>query len=257
MFLILSGWGPAVADKATPSDWWVAINNDRAEEVEQMLADGVDPNAVGPAGQPAIMQAIRESAWDAYDVLVKHPKTAYNAINVNRETPLMYLAVIGDTERAVDMIRRGAQVNRKGWTALHYAASTGKEDTVAMLLEQGADVDARSPDGTTPLMMAAYANSEAVVRQLLAVGADLHLHTDQDYDVVDWAGFKQNTRLADKLQALIDQQRAGDTAGQEPGDVRLDTESKADQDETTTDNNQDGSTSRYFDLDRFDDPVTP
>ncbi|HLR12315.1 MAG TPA: ankyrin repeat domain-containing protein [Burkholderiaceae bacterium] len=237
------------AQEVDNSDWWVAIANDRADVVKRLLEDGADANAVGTSGQPPIMFAIREGAWEVYDILLRHPDTAYNAINVNRETPLMYLAVIGETERAQDIIRRGAMVNRPGWTPLHYAASTGKVDTTKMLLEHGADVDARSPDGTTPLMMAAYSGSEAVVRLLLDAGADVHLRTAQDYNVVDWAGFKQHTRLGAKLQSLIDHQLGSEGASAvfDDGPAQPD----------TTSDKQQGGTSRYFDLDRFNDDVTP
>src|SRR3546814_11395976 len=66
--------------------------------------------------------------WDVYDLLAANKKTALNAININRETPLMYLAVVGETKRAQDLIRRGAMVNRLGWTPLQYAASKGHLD---------------------------------------------------------------------------------------------------------------------------------
>lgn len=233
-----------------PRDWWVDIVNDRVGKVEQMLKDGADPNEISPMGQPAIMQAIRESAWGVYDVLLSHPDTVLNAINVNRETPLMYLAVIGETERAKDLIRRGALVNRKGWTPLHYAASTGQMDTARMLLEHGADVNAPAPDDTTPLMMAAYGGNEPMVRLLLEAGADISVRNRQHYNVVDWAGFKSNTKLARKLQALIDgpeteeevteKRTAAKPGSDDPGHTWLGT----------------SSSSRYFDLDRFNEPAT-
>lgn len=237
--------GPALGQqqKSGNNDWWVAIINDRVEVVRHMLENGADANAVGTAGQPPIMLAIREGAWGVYDVLLNHPATAYNAINTYRESPLMYLAVIGDTERARDIIRRGAMVNRPGWTPLHYAASTGQIEMTHMLLELGAEVNARAFDGTTPLMMAAYAGSEEVVRVLLAAGADAHLRTVQDYDVVDWAGFKQHTWLGAKLQNLIDRQLGDeglnavfDPTPVSPSDVE----------------DSGHGTSRYFDPDHLD-----
>lgn len=243
---------PLVSVQAdNPEDWWVDIANDRAARVEQMLQDGADPNEISPIGQPAIMQAIREGSWDVYDVLVRHPKTVFNAININRETPLMYLAVIGETQRAIDLINRGALVNRKGWTPLHYAASTGQMDTARMLLDRGALVNAPAPDDTTPLMMAAYAGSEPMVRLLLEAGADLNLRNRQDDDVVDWAMIKSHTVLANKLQALIDQpQNVSDNAVGAAAEASL-TENAADSSESPSD------TSRYFDLDRFNEPATP
>lgn len=235
---------------ANPHDWWVDVVNDRAARVEQMLNEGADPNEISSMGQPAIMQAIREGAWKVYDVLLNHPDTVFNAINTHRETPLMYLAVIGETERARDLIRRGALVNRKGWTALHYAASTGQIETARMLLEQGAEVNAPAPDGTTPLMMAAYGGSEPMVRLLLEAGADISLRTTQDYNVVDWAGFKSHTVLARKLQALID--GPADSLSDEPAATPA-----PDSESSSSSGEQKSSTSRYFDLDRFNEPVNP
>ena len=187
---------------ANPSDWWVGITNDRASQVESMLAQGADPNEISPQGQPAIMQAIRDGAWQVYDVLVAHPKTVLNAININRETPLMYLAVIGETERAQDLIRRGALVNRLGWTPLQYAASKGHLDTVQMLLNNKALVNAPAPDGTTALMMAALAGSEPVVQLLLRAGADVTMQNLNGYDAARWARLKNHEKLAVKLDAL-------------------------------------------------------
>lgn len=235
-----------------PGDWWVDIANDRAASVRRALHQGVDPNAISPGGNPAIMQAIREEAWDVYEALLADPRLVLNAINTHRETPLMYLAVMGETERARDLIRRGALVNRPGWTPLHYAASRARLDTARMLLEQGAEVNARAPDGATPLMMAAYAGSEAMVRLLLEHGGDARLTTVQDYDAADWAGFKAHTRLAGKLRDLIDGRvtvsEAALGAHAEAGPGHADDK---DYKGVTS------SSSSYFDLERFERQDSP
>lgn len=67
------------------------------------------------------------------------------------------------------------------WLALHRAADTGQAELVALLLEAGASVDARTRFRTpmharrTPLMLASAAGHEAVVRLLLERGADASL----------------------------------------------------------------------------------
>jgi len=67
------------------------------------------------------------------------------------------------------------------WLALHRAADTGRAELVALLLEAGASVDARTRFRTpmharqTPLMLASAAGHEAVVRLLLERGADASL----------------------------------------------------------------------------------
>uniref|UniRef100_A0A7S0L949 F-box domain-containing protein n=1 Tax=Coccolithus braarudii TaxID=221442 RepID=A0A7S0L949_9EUKA len=55
---------------------------------------------------------------------------------------------------------------------LHYAHS---DAMVALLCSYGTQVDARSDDGSTPLMEAAYAGEVAVVRALCEHGANVHL----------------------------------------------------------------------------------
>ncbi|MFT0548357.1 ankyrin repeat domain-containing protein [Allopusillimonas ginsengisoli] len=269
-----------VAHGANPADWWVDITNNRASNVKTMLAKGADPNAVSPDGQPAIMQAIREGAWDVYDVLLNNQGTVLNAINIHRETPLMYLAVLGETKRAQDLIRRGALVNKLGgWTPLQYAASKGHLDTVKMLVEHKAIVNAQAPDGTSALMMAAYGGSEPVVRYLLEQGADVTMRNLNKWDAADWARQKKHTSLAQALDNLTATTLAGrnaqhhagasapaasgpgntvthDQFGSSPASQASQTASGRNDTDAAA-QSSDSSTSRYFDLDRFDKPVQP
>lgn len=243
---------------ANPTDWWIHITNDRAQQVKSMLDGGADPNELSPKGQPAIMQAIRDQAWNVYDVLAAHPKTALNAININRETPLLYLAVLGQTKRAEDLIKRGAQVNRLGWTPLQYAASTGQIETARMLIAHKAIVNAPGPDGTTALMMAAHSGSSAMVQFLLDNGADVTMQNLQKLDAADWAREKKHTSLAAQLDALSQKTMKERASGGTPPRATLvpATPQKTREAHQTVDKAKDEaaqkpSGSQYFDLDRF------
>jgi ankyrin repeat protein len=246
-----------------------------------MLAQGADPNELSSKGQPAIMQAIRDGAWKVYDVLAASPKTSLNAININRETPLMYLAVLGETKRAEDLIRRGAMVNRLGWTPLQYAASTGKVETAKMLIAHKAIIDAPAPDGTTALMMAAHSGNEAMVQLLLNHGAEVTTQNLQKLDAADWALNNKHEALAAKLNALTnkvlkqraalreqksthDAARAEGSGAQGPTDVKavdltdLDAGASARREPVKPEARQPATAtgsknSPYFDLDRFND----
>jgi len=262
---------------AASADWWVDITNDRVDQIKSQLAMGEDPNAVSKEGQPSIMQAIQDGAWDVYDLLVRHRNINVNAVNAHDETPLMYLAVVGQTKRAADLIKKGAEVNRLGWTPLHYAASKGHADTVKLLLASKAIVNAPSPDGTSPLMMAAYAGSEEVVRILLNAGADVTARNLRGEDAAVWARRKHENRLAaqlDELTQKVLKQRAAAgggaasaaSASQRPGRVQPIDAGKApmpsggqggsrqqgDAQAAGSAQEDSGSTSRYFDLDRFE-----
>lgn len=200
------------ARAANPAGWWIDITNDRATDIKTMLAEGADPNALSPKGQPSIMQAVRDGAWKVYDVLAADRKTDVNALNISHETPLMYLAVVGQTQRAQALIGRGAEVNRLGWTPLQYAASKGHLDTVQMLIAHKAIIDAPSPDGTTALMLAAYAGSDGIVRALLAAGAVVTVENLGHHNAADWARQGKHDALADRLDALIKKTLAEQTA---------------------------------------------
>ena len=69
-------------------------------------------------------------------------------------TPLAVAAIHGQVEAVNLLLREGADVNAKhpdGNTALHAAAFFGRPEVVKVLLEHGADVAARNEEGRTPL----------------------------------------------------------------------------------------------------------
>ncbi|KAA0178538.1 hypothetical protein FNF27_00386 [Cafeteria roenbergensis] len=60
-------------------------------------------------------------------------------------------------------------------TGLHHAAKHGRVSTMTILIEHGADVNARSYDGTTPLGSAVGAGKLPAVKLLLRHGVDIEL----------------------------------------------------------------------------------
>src|SRR4029079_2040883 len=84
-------------------------------------------------------------------------------------------------------IERDADVNKTGWTPLHYAATNGHLPVIELLLENHAYIDAESPNGTTPLMMAAHYGTPAAVKLLLDSGADPTLKNQLGLTALDFA----------------------------------------------------------------------
>jgi ankyrin repeat protein len=80
------------------------------------------------------------------------------------------------------LLAKGAAVNRPGWSPLHYAAASGDDEIVRVLLQKGARVDATSPAGTglfTPLMMAAREGHDSTALLLIEQGADPKLKNSE------------------------------------------------------------------------------
>ncbi|OOG39671.1 ankyrin repeat domain-containing protein [Polaromonas sp. A23] len=184
-------------------DFFAAIKQDDASAIQGLLARGFDANTLDPKGQYGLYLALREPSLKAARALVEWPKTDVNALNAQNESPLMMAALKGHLEAAAALIKRDADVNKTGWTPLHYAASNGHIAVMALLLENHAYIDAESPNGTTPLMMAAQYGTAPAVKFLLEAGADPLLKNQQSLTAVDFARRTSRTESVEILTAAI------------------------------------------------------
>ncbi len=168
-------------------DFFKAIEFDEAPTVQQLLIRGFDPNTPSPDLQTPLILAIQKGSERVAQVLVAHPQLQVNRPNPNDETPLMLAALKGREALVLALLKREADVNRPGWTALHYAATGGHANIVRALLEHHAYIDAESPNGTTPLMMAAYYGTPEVTKLLLEEGADTLVRNHLGLTALDFA----------------------------------------------------------------------
>lgn len=193
------GFSSAVA--GSYEDFFRAVHGNDARAVEALVARGFDPNAPDSRGQPALMRALDADAGDVALTLARLPGTDVNAQNLAGETPLMMAAMKGNLALCEALIERGADVDRPGWTPLHYAAAGSSLPALRLLLAEGALVDARAPNGRTPLMMAALYADESLVEALLAAGADLRAREKDGATAADLAAVGGRDWLAEKLAA--------------------------------------------------------
>jgi uncharacterized protein len=119
-----------------------------------------------------VFQAIRNDDLAALRRLVA--ETGPNASGARGVTPLMYAAMYGTPAQVSLLLDAGADVNARNefnGTALICAA--GDPVKSRLLVEHGADVNARSDAGQTPLVVAVRGGGNgALVRLLLNKGAD-------------------------------------------------------------------------------------
>ena len=191
--------GLSVAHAGSYDDFFTAIRVDNVAKVRDLLARGFDPNTLDPQGLTGLHRALAEPSPKAMQLLADWPKTEVNKASRTGETVLMIAALKGNGEVAKKLISRGGDVNKTGWTPLHYAATGGHVALISLLLENSAYIDAESPNGSTPLMMAALYGSGDAVNLLLQEGADPDLKNQQGLTAL---AFAQRGNRPDAIKAL-------------------------------------------------------
>ena len=210
LFVVLSSGlclSPA-ALAANVKDYWVYVANDNVAAVKTLLASGFDPNTRSPNQQTGLIQATRDGAWQVFDVLLAAPKINVNAANQFNETPLMSVALIGDLPRLKALLSKGAQVNKEGWTPLHYAAVKSRAEVAKVLLEKGALPNELTPEGDTALILAVRADSVETVQVLINGGADPSLSNLKAQDAIDVARSRGKEDLAKALEKIVANRKA-------------------------------------------------
>lgn len=200
-YLFVGAW-VSLANAGSYEDFFTAIIRDDASTVTALLNRGFDAHSRDAKGQTGLAAALRGQAPNVAAALVAHPGFDVNALNDSGESPLMLVAIQGQTELARRLLERGAKVNLPGWAPLHYAASGPATALVELLLARGAEVDGASPNGSTPLMMAARYGNERNVDVLLARGADAKRRNERDLGAADFARLAGREALAARLAAL-------------------------------------------------------
>ncbi|MDD5249476.1 MAG: ankyrin repeat domain-containing protein [Rhodocyclaceae bacterium] len=167
------------------------------DQARAWLDAGLDPDFMGDRIGSGLMIA----AWEGNIPLME--LFAGRGADVNRtnrlgETALMHAAWKGRKEAVRWLLAHGARVEREArqWTALHYAVFAGHGEVADLLLERGADINARSPNGSSVLMMAVYEGREDMARRLLARGADSGIKNENGDGALEWAMKFNHTRIA-------------------------------------------------------------
>ena len=197
---VLIAFNAARADPAVDFFRAIMIYNDRT--VQALLKEGFDPNTPNPQGQVGLFLAMRDESVKVARALLAHPAIRIDATNAANETPLMIASLKGNIDAARELLSRGAAVNRSGWSPLHYAASGPSLPLLELLLQRGADINATSPNRTTPLMMAAGYGLQAGAEWLLGKGADARARNDKGLNAADFARTADRQELALRIEAV-------------------------------------------------------
>ncbi|XP_022083077.1 uncharacterized protein LOC110975172 isoform X2 [Acanthaster planci] len=130
-----------------------------ADVVRALLISGADPSVLDEEGVTAYESSFSDQVTRVYhDVLLQAVAQSNVAL-------------------ARNLLKAGVDVNIEddaatSNSALHWAASYGNRETVKLLLENKADINAANVDGATPLHDAVARGDEGIIYELVAGGAN-------------------------------------------------------------------------------------
>jgi uncharacterized protein len=201
LWLIQAG-AVVAADAASSVDFFRAVDTDNARGAKRELERGLSPNVLSEHGQHALFLAIRDDSPHVQELLLTWPGIDLNLPNKAGETPLMMAALRGNVAVMKKLLALGVPPHKPGWGPIHYAATGPNVAAVVLLLELGVPVDAPSPNGSTPLMLAARYGAEASVELLVTRGADLKRRNDKQMSPLDFAKGADRDWMVRKLESL-------------------------------------------------------
>src|SRR5689334_9696620 len=163
--------------------------------IEALLKAGADPNFRTPDGETPLMAAARSGKIDAAKALLDAGADINAKETWGEQSAIMWAAAqsqadmvkflaskdanlndhgkINQWERKIIQEPRPKDMNKGGFTPLHYAAREGCAACVQNLLAAGADPDSEDPDRETPLLLALENLHFDTAAVLVKGGADL------------------------------------------------------------------------------------
>ena len=131
-----------------------------------------------------------------------------NGVNKVKHTPLMIAAKRGHINALTLLIKHGADVDLQdsdGYKALHFAVygSDISSEIFSCLIGIGADVNARTNNGVTPLMIAAEEGHINAVTSLVKCGANVHLQDKDGQTALHHAMQSPQASICEVLSCLI------------------------------------------------------
>jgi ankyrin repeat protein len=220
--LIRSGANANAANENAVTPLSLACTNGSAAMVGRLLSAGAEPDAALPTGETPLMTCARTGNAAAVEALLGAGANVNARESVREQTALMWAVSEKHLDVARTLLGHGADVHARskgrtsgrprsgitvsqtpvaigsggdgGFTPLLFAARAGDESLVRLLLGGGADVNEIAQDGSTPLLIATLRGHVALALFLLEHGADPNA-PGPGYSPLHWAAGAWDTQL--------------------------------------------------------------
>ncbi|TQV95659.1 Pfs, NACHT and Ankyrin domain-containing protein [Cordyceps javanica] len=152
-----------------------AAVNQEPSVVSFLVGAGVTVDIMDAWGSTPLQWAIHRGHEDVIERLWPHAnkrlrdRRGRTALHYAANAGRLYPTNLSDWKNSADIDAKDA----RGWTPLHLAAASGHEGIVRQLTDIGADIEARENQGQTPIYLATKNGHEAATKLLVELGANL------------------------------------------------------------------------------------
>jgi ankyrin repeat protein len=219
-----------------------ASGSGHAELVADLLAAGADAGRAAGSGATCLSAAVSRRQLGVIAVLLRHGVSADQPLP-GEITPLMVAAALGFPEVCRALLDAGASAkarDNRGNGVLHALAQFGFSSRERsrvlscwdLLLESGAEPDARNAEGLSPLLLLLGSRMEpgasadedclsAQVDRLLRAGVALDVRDGRGFGPLHLAALHGQIRVARRLLQAGADRNARDTLNRRPQDIAL------------------------------------
>ena len=161
----------------------------RVDDVEKLVASGVDVNTIGKDGMTPLLWVLKEKNKKGFLCLLKYGADPNIPTKIG-ESVMSFSAMIDDSDYLRMVLKYGGDpnlvnpVNKVNPTPIFRAIGQFNRNNVRALIDAGADLNYQDSSGETPLIFSAELNQWDIVYDLLTTGADYSIKDNTGYTIV-------------------------------------------------------------------------